>query len=155
MPSTHLILCCPLLLLPSIFPSIRVFSNESTLILRYFRLISFCEFVPSFPSNRCAYFCPICHLCMARSPPFNFSLNVTSLKCLPDHQEVVTHYLGNFHHSTYVYLSAEYPALSDSFLVYASPVGLCSFFYQCPIPTRIHAMKSEILSIYSLLNLQH
>src|SRR5574341_1318554 len=31
MPSNHLILCCPLLLLPSIFPSIRVFSNESVL----------------------------------------------------------------------------------------------------------------------------
>ena len=30
MPSNHLILCCPLLLLPSIFPSIRVFSNELT-----------------------------------------------------------------------------------------------------------------------------
>ena len=30
-PSNHLILCCPLLLLPSIFPSIRVFSNESVL----------------------------------------------------------------------------------------------------------------------------
>ena len=29
-PSNHLILCCPLLLLPSIFPSIGVFSNEST-----------------------------------------------------------------------------------------------------------------------------
>ena len=31
MPSNHLIFCCPLLLLPSIFPSIRVFSNESAL----------------------------------------------------------------------------------------------------------------------------
>ena len=31
MPSNHLILCCPLLLLPSIFPSIKVFSNESAL----------------------------------------------------------------------------------------------------------------------------
>ena len=31
MPSNHLILCCPLLLLPSIFPRIRVFSNESVL----------------------------------------------------------------------------------------------------------------------------
>jgi len=35
MPSNHLILCCPLLLLPSIFPSIRVFSNESVLCIRW------------------------------------------------------------------------------------------------------------------------
>ena len=35
MPSNHLVLCCPLLLLPSIFPSIRVFSNESALHIRW------------------------------------------------------------------------------------------------------------------------
>ena len=35
MPSNHLILCRPLLLSPSIFPSIRVFSNESTLSIRW------------------------------------------------------------------------------------------------------------------------
>ena len=35
MPSSHLILCCPLLLLPPIRPSIRVFSNESTLSMRW------------------------------------------------------------------------------------------------------------------------
>ena len=35
MSSNHLILCCPLLLLPSIFPSIRVFSNESVLPIRW------------------------------------------------------------------------------------------------------------------------
>ena len=35
MPSNHLILCCPLHLLPSIFPSIRVFSNESALHIRW------------------------------------------------------------------------------------------------------------------------
>ena len=35
MPSNHLILCCPLLLLPSIFPSIKVFSNESALRIRW------------------------------------------------------------------------------------------------------------------------
>ena len=34
MPSNHLIFCCSLLLLPSIFPSIRVFSNESALCIR-------------------------------------------------------------------------------------------------------------------------
>ena len=35
LPFKHLILCCPLLLLPSIFPSIRVFSNESVLLIRW------------------------------------------------------------------------------------------------------------------------
>ena len=35
MPSNHLIFCCPLLLLPSIFPSIRVFSNELALHIRW------------------------------------------------------------------------------------------------------------------------
>ena len=34
-PSSHLIFCCPLLLLPSFFPSIRVFSNESVLHIRW------------------------------------------------------------------------------------------------------------------------
>ena len=34
LPSNHFILCCPLLLLPSVFPSIRVFTNELTLLIR-------------------------------------------------------------------------------------------------------------------------
>ena len=41
MPSNHLILCCPLLLLPSIFPSIRVFSKESVLSIRWQKYWSF------------------------------------------------------------------------------------------------------------------
>ena len=41
MPSNHLILCCPLLLLPSIFPSIRAFSNESALRIRWPKYWSF------------------------------------------------------------------------------------------------------------------
>ena len=41
MPSNHLILCHPLLLLPSIFPSIRVFSKESTLCMRWPQYWSF------------------------------------------------------------------------------------------------------------------
>ena len=40
-PSNHPILCCPLLLLPSIFPSIRVFSNESALHIRWPKYWSF------------------------------------------------------------------------------------------------------------------
>ena len=41
MPSNHLTLCCPLLLLPSIFPSMRVFSNESALWIRWPKYWSF------------------------------------------------------------------------------------------------------------------
>ena len=41
MPSSHLILCCPLLLLPSIFPRIRVFSNETSLHIRWPKYWSF------------------------------------------------------------------------------------------------------------------
>ena len=41
MSSNHLILCCPLLFLPSIFPSIRVFSNESALHIRWPKYWSF------------------------------------------------------------------------------------------------------------------
>ena len=41
MPSNHLVFCCPLLLLPSIFPSITVFSSESTLCIRWPKYWSF------------------------------------------------------------------------------------------------------------------
>ena len=41
MPSNHLILCCPLFLLPSIFPNIRVLSNESALPIRWPKYWSF------------------------------------------------------------------------------------------------------------------
>ena len=49
LPSNHLILCLPLLLQPSIFPSIRVFSNESALRIRWPRYWSFCFSIS--PSN--------------------------------------------------------------------------------------------------------
>ena len=49
MPSNHLILCCPLLILPSIFPSIRIFLNETVLCIRWPKYWSF-SFIIS-PSN--------------------------------------------------------------------------------------------------------
>ena len=49
MPSNHFILCCPLLLLPSIFPSIRVFSNELALHIRWPKYWSFSYSIS--PSN--------------------------------------------------------------------------------------------------------
>ena len=53
MPSNHLILCCPLLLLHSIFPSIRVFSNESVLRIRWPKDWSF-SFSISPSSSECS-----------------------------------------------------------------------------------------------------
>ena len=50
MPSNHLILCCPLLPLPSIFSSIRVFSNESALSIRWPKYWSF-SFSKALPVN--------------------------------------------------------------------------------------------------------
>ena len=50
MLSNHLIVCCPLLLLPSVFPSIRVFSNESVLLIRWTKYWSFSFSIS--PSNK-------------------------------------------------------------------------------------------------------
>ena len=52
MPSSHLVLCCPLLLLPSILPSIRVFPNELALCIRCPRYWSFSFSIS--PSNECS-----------------------------------------------------------------------------------------------------
>ena len=57
MPSNHLILCHPVLLLPSIFPSIRVFSNESALRIRWPKYWSFSFNIS--PSNEHQDWCPL------------------------------------------------------------------------------------------------
>ena len=57
MPSNHLILCCPLLLLLSIFPSIRVFSNESVLCIRWPKYWSFSFSIS--PSNEYSGWFPL------------------------------------------------------------------------------------------------
>ena len=51
MPSNHLNLCCPLLLLPSIFPSIRVFTNESVLCIRWPKYWSFSFNISTFDEH--------------------------------------------------------------------------------------------------------
>ena len=59
MPSNHLILCRPLFLLPSIFPSIRVFSNESSLCIRWPDLMLMIFFpailIPAYASSSPAF----------------------------------------------------------------------------------------------------
>ena len=77
MPSNHFILCHPLLFLPSIFPSIRVFSNELALLIRwpkywsfsfsihpsneYSGLISFLPWPPRLHSTLCPSLTSVCH----------------------------------------------------------------------------------------------
>ena len=51
MPSSHFIFCCPLLLLPPIPPSIRVFSNESTLLMRWPKYWSFSYSISPFSEH--------------------------------------------------------------------------------------------------------
>ena len=69
MPSNHLILCCPLLPLPSIFPRIRVFSNESVPHVRWPKYWSFSFSIS--PSNECAKMCLVAQLCPSLCNPMD------------------------------------------------------------------------------------
>ena len=76
-PSNHLILCCPLLLLPSVFPSIRVFSNESALGIRWLKFWSFSFSIS--PSNEYP------GLISFRMDWFDLPAAQGTLKSLPQH----------------------------------------------------------------------
>ena len=102
MPTNHLILCCPLLLLPSIFPSMRVFSIESVLLIRWPKYWSFS--FSSSPSNEysglisfrmdCLHqakqFPLLCQSFLFRAWVCNFlwsdfsTLTLSSIFCLPE-----------------------------------------------------------------------
>ena len=62
MSSEHLILCCPLLLLPSIFPSIRVFSNEPALQIRWPKYWRILDNMLSKFKNESLFYVHICYL---------------------------------------------------------------------------------------------
>jgi len=61
MPSNHLILCRPFLLLPSIFPSIRIFSSESVLHIRWPKYWSFTSYMYFFPNIKFFFFFFLLH----------------------------------------------------------------------------------------------
>ena len=87
MPSNHLILCCPLLLLPSIFPSIRVFSNELVLRIRWPNYWNFSFSIS--PSNEYS------GLISFRIDCFDLAVQGT-LKSLLKHYSSKASILGNF-----------------------------------------------------------
>ena len=72
MPFNHLILCCPLLLLPSIFPSIRVFSNESALHIRWAKYWNFSFSIS--PYNEHLWFSSVTQSCPTLCDPMNCSM---------------------------------------------------------------------------------
>ena len=81
MPSNHLILCCPLLLLPSIFPSIRVFSNKSVLHIRWPKHWSF-----SFSISPCSEYSGLISF---RIDWFDFLVVQGTLKSLLQHHSSI------------------------------------------------------------------
>ena len=111
MPSNHLILCYPLLLLPSIFPSIRVFSSESTLCIRWPKYWSF-SFTSVLPMNFQGWFpnqdwlvwspcCPRDSQESSATPQFK-TINSSKLSLLYDTAFISTHDYWKTHSFDYV-----------------------------------------------------
>ena len=83
MPSNRLILCRPLLLLPSIFPSIRVFSNESALLITWPKVLEFQLQHQSFQWTPRAYLLAVQGILQESSPTPQFiSINSSALSFL-------------------------------------------------------------------------
>ena len=101
MPSDHLILSCPLLLLPSIFPSIRVFSNESLLCIRWPKYWSFSFSIS--PSNEYS------GLIFFRMHMFNYLVVQGTLKSFLQHHSSKASILQ---HSAFLIVQLSHPYMT-------------------------------------------
>ena len=101
MPSNCLILCCPLLLLPSIFPSIRVFSNKLALHIRWPNYWSFSFSIS--PSNECS------RLISFRIDWFDFLAVQGTLKSLLQHHSSKA---SVFQHSAFFMVQLSHPYMT-------------------------------------------
>ena len=101
MPSNHLILCCPLLILPSIHPDIRVFSNESVLHIRWPKYWSVSFSIS--PSSECS------GLISFRIDWFDFLAVQGALKSLLQHYSSKT---SMFQHSAFFMVQISHPYMS-------------------------------------------
>ena len=113
MPSNYLILCYPLLLLPSIFPSIRVFSNESALRIRWSKYWSFRSF--TFANNAAIKFVELIQQIL--NSILGNIRKVLFLKNLTLSPDISSVYTYSFHYLGLIYRSLFSPiSFSQSFL---------------------------------------
>ena len=94
MLSNHLILCCPLLLLPSIFPSIKVFSNESAVRIRWPKYWSFSFSISPSKEYSGLISLKIDWFDLCHQITFSFSFHFQSLKS--EISWVIASNMGNF-----------------------------------------------------------
>ena len=129
MPSTHLILCHPLLLLPSIFPSIRVFSNELALHIRWPKYWSFSLSVSS-SSECCAVLCLVAQSCPTLCDPMD---------CSPPGSSVHGNFPGkNTGVGGHVVLQGIFPTQgSNQGLQHCRPILYCLSHQGSPFPMNI------------------
>ena len=113
MPSNHLILCHPLLLLLSIFPSIRVFSNESALCIRWPKYWSFSTSPPNEYSG----------LISSRTDWFDLLVVQGTLRSLLQHHSSKTSVLQ---HSAFFMVKLSHPYMTTSKTV-ALTIGTCLY----------------------------
>ena len=83
MPSNHLILCCALLLPPSIFPSIRVFSNESAFHIRWPKYWSFSFYLPVYQKSFHPSFLMLCSIPLCGCAIYFFNIGFFGPFLLP------------------------------------------------------------------------
>ena len=140
MPSNHLILCHPLLLLTSIFPSIRVFSNESALPIRWPKDWSF--------SFRISLSNEYSGLSSSRIDWFDLLAVQGTLKSILQHHNSKASILQ---HSAFFIVQLSYPYMLLLLLSHFSRVQLCATpqttAHQAPIPGILQARTLEWVAI--------
>ena len=129
MPSNHLILCCPLLLLPSIFPSITVFSNESGLHIWWPKYWSF-SFNNSFSNEHLG-------LISFRMDWFDLLAVQGNLKSLLQHHSSKTSILQ---------CSASFTVqLSHSYMTTGETIALTRWTFVCKVMSLLFNMLSRLV----------
>ena len=129
MPSSHLILCRPLLLLPSIFPSIRVFLNESALHIRWPKYSSFSFNIS--PSNEFS------GLTSFKIDWFDLLAVQGTLKSLLQHQSLKASILW---HSALIIVQLSYPHMTTG-----KTIALTRWTFVCKVMSLVFNMLSRLV----------